>query len=149
MTEVLEAQHVLEFTYTRSTGPIVGAFLSGLRERRVLGVRGSDGRVIVPPQEYDPQTSEELDELVDVGDTGTVATWSWNPYPKEGQPFDRPFAWVLVTLDGADTPLLHALDVSAVDEVTTGMRVRVRWADEPRGHIADIACFEPDQAGAA
>ena len=36
----------------------------------------------------------------------------------------------LVTLDGADTPLLHALDVASPDEVATGMRVRVRWAEE-------------------
>jgi len=27
--------------------------------------------------------------------------------------------------------------------MTTGMRVRVRWAASPAGHIRDIACFEP------
>jgi hypothetical protein len=26
----------------------------------------------------------------------------------------------------------------------TGLRVRVRWADEPSGSILDIACFEPE-----
>lgn len=140
---VLEAPHVLEFPYTRSTGPVLGAFLAGLRAGRVLGARGSDGRVIVPPQEYDPVTSHDVDELVEVGDHGTVTTWTWNATPKHGQPFDRPFAWALVQLDGADTPMLHALDVAGPDEVSTGMRVRVRWADEREGTIHDIACFEP------
>ena len=140
---VLEAPHVLEFPYTRSTGAVLGAFLAGLRAGRVLGVRGSDGRVLVPPQEYDPVTSHGIDELVEVGDHGTVTTWTWNPTPKHGQPFDRPFAWALVQLDGADTPMLHALEVGSPDEVSTGMRVRVRWADDREGTIHDIACFEP------
>lgn len=140
---VLEAPHVLEFPYTRSTGPVLGAFLAGLRSGRVLGVRGADGRVLVPPQEYDPQTASDLDELVQVGTTGTVVTWTWNPVPKPGQPLDRPFAWVLVRLDGADTPMLHALDVASPDLVRTGMRVRIRWAEQREGTVHDIACLEP------
>ena len=143
MTEVLAAPHVLEYAYTRSTGPVLGAFLGGLRDRRVLGIRAGDGRVLVPPQEYDPDTSEPLDELVEVADEGRVETWSWQSEPRDAQPLDRPFAWVLVRLDGADTPMLHALDVAGPDEVTTGMRVRVRWGQERRGAITDIVCFEP------
>lgn len=144
---VLEAPHVLEFPYTRSTGPVLGAFLAGLKAGRVIGVRAEDGRVLVPPQEYDPVTAAELRDLVEVGDHGTVTTWSWNATPKHGQPFDRPFAWALVKLDGADTPMLHALDVASRDEVRTGMRVKIRWADEREGRIQDIAGFEPADDG--
>jgi uncharacterized OB-fold protein len=28
--------------------------------------------------------------------------------------------------------------------MSTGMRVKVRWADEREGSINDIACFEPE-----
>jgi hypothetical protein len=38
--------------------------------------------------------------------------------------------------------MLHALDVSSPDQVSTGMRVQVRWAEERVGAITDIACFE-------
>ena len=141
--ETLTAPHVLEYAYTRSTGPIIGAFMTGLRQRRVVGIRAADGRVLVPPQEYDPQTSDALSELVDVASEGTVTTWSWNSAPRPGQPLDRPFAWALVRLDGADTPLLHALDVADASAVQTGMRVRIRWVADPQGSIHDIACFEP------
>lgn len=144
----LSAPHVLEYPYTRSTGPVIGAFLTGLRERRVLGIRAGDGRVLVPPQEYDPTTGETLDELVEVDSAGVVVTWSWNPRPRDGQPLDRPFAWALVRLDGADTAILHALDAPR-EAVHSGMRVRVRWSDEPRGDIHDIACFEPAGEGEA
>ncbi|MCZ6569177.1 MAG: DNA-binding protein, partial [Deltaproteobacteria bacterium] len=51
--EVLSAGYALEYTYTRSVGPAIGRFLTGLRERRIEGVVGSDGRVIVPPTGYD------------------------------------------------------------------------------------------------
>lgn len=39
MSEVLTAPLVVEFPFTRSLGPVQSAFLTGLRERTVLGVR--------------------------------------------------------------------------------------------------------------
>ncbi|GAA5612667.1 DNA-binding protein [Streptomyces platensis] len=144
MSEVLTAPLVVEFPFTRSLGPVQSAFLTGLRERTVLGVTASDGRVVVPPTEYDPVTAEEIRDLVEVGSAGTVTTWAWNPSPRRGQPLATPFAWVLVRLDGADTALLHALDAPGPDAVRTGMRVRIRWAAQRTGAITDIACFEPD-----
>lgn len=149
MPEVLKAPLVVEFPFTRSLGPVQSAFLTGLRERTVLGVKTTDGKVLVPPVEYDPVTADELRDLVEVEPTGTVTTWAWNPGPRRGQPLDTPFAWVLVKLDGADTGLLHALDAPGPDAVTTGMRVRVRWAAERTGAITDIACFEPYEGAAA
>ncbi|MFE2431187.1 Zn-ribbon domain-containing OB-fold protein [Streptomyces sp. NPDC059373] len=142
--ETLRAPLVVEFPFTRSLGPVQSAFLTGLRERTVLGVRTADRQVLVPPVEYDPVTAEEIRELVEVAPTGTVTTWAWNPAPRANQPLGVPFAWVLVRLDGADTALLHALDAPGGPEaVRTGMRVRIRWAEERGGAITDIACFEP------
>ncbi|KUO15592.1 Zn-ribbon domain-containing OB-fold protein [Streptomyces dysideae] len=143
MPEVLKAPLVVEFPFTRSLGPVQSAFLTGLRERVVLGVRTTDDRVLVPPVEYDPVTADEIRDLVEVAPTGTVTTWAWNHAPRRGQPLSTPFAWALVRLDGADTALLHALDAPGPDAVHTGMRVRIRWAGERTGAITDIACFEP------
>jgi uncharacterized OB-fold protein len=147
MPPVLRAPLVVEFPFTRSLGPVQSAFLTGLRERTVLGVRCGDGRVLVPPVEYDPVTAEEIRELVEVAATGTVTSWAWNPRPRPHQPLDRPFAWALVRLDGADTAMLHALDAPDA-AVHTGMRVRIRWAADRSGAITDIACFEPDDGDA-
>jgi uncharacterized OB-fold protein len=141
----LSAPLVTQFDYTRSLGPVLGAFMTALRDRRVVGVRGSDGRVHVPPVEYDPVTAAPLTELVPVASAGVVTTWSWQTEPLDGQPFDRPFAWALVRLDGADTALLHAVDAPR-EAMRTGLRVRVRWAAERVGSISDIACFEPEDA---
>jgi uncharacterized OB-fold protein len=142
-SEPLSAPLNVGFDYTRSLGPVLGRFATGLRAHKISGIRGSDGRVLVPPTEYDPLTAEKLTEFVDVGPEGVVQTWSWNPQPLTGQPLQHPFAWALVKLDGADTGLLHAVDAGSPDRMSTGMRVRARWAAEPVGSIRDIECFEP------
>jgi uncharacterized OB-fold protein len=144
MPRTLSAPITVAFDYTRSTGPVLGRFLTGLRDGQVLGGRTSDGKVVVPPPEYDPVTHQQIDDFVEVADTGTVTSWSWVPEPVKGQPFDRPFAFVLVRLDGADVPMLHALDVGSADEVETGQRVKIRWREERVGDITDIECFVPE-----
>jgi hypothetical protein len=140
--EVLNAPHAIDYTYTRSTGPAIGAFLTGLREAKIIGVRGVDGRVLVPAIDYDPVTSEDVDELVEVADTGMVTTWSWNDSPLAGQPLSHPFAWALIRLDGADTAMLAAVDAGDPANISTGARVKARWADERVGSIRDLVCFE-------
>ena len=143
----LTAPMEIAFDYTRSLGPVLGQFMTALRERRVLGARSADGTVHSPPFEYDPVTSLPPRELVAVGPAGTVLTWSWLAEPLPGQPLDRPFGWALIRLDGADTAMLHAVDAGSADAMRTGMRVRPRWAAKRVGSIRDIACFEPcDQA---
>jgi uncharacterized OB-fold protein len=132
----------LEFPYRRSLGPVVGAFFTALRDKKVLGTRTLDGRVLVPPLEYDPETGSSVtDGFVDVASSGVVQEWAWVAEPMRKHPLQQPFAWALVKLDGADTTLLHALDASRED-VQRGMRVKIRWRDERQGHITDIECFE-------
>ncbi len=147
MTEVLLEQHVLEYPggYTRSTGPVVGRFLTGLRDGRFEGIRGSDGTVIVPPTEYDPYTAAALSEFVQVGPAGVVTAWTWVAEPRVGkQPLDRPFAWALIKLDGADTAMLHAVAVDSPDAMSVGLRVQPRWRAERIGSIRDIEAFVPE-----
>lgn len=144
--EVLQAPHVLEYTYTRSVGPVIGAFLTGLRQGRILGATGSGGTVVVPPTEYDPITAEAVGELVEVGPGGVVSTWAWAGQPTPDQPLDHPFAWALVVLDGATTGLLHVVDAGSPEAMASGMRVRARFRPEAqrRGHLLDIECFVPE-----
>ncbi len=141
---ILTASHVIEYAYRRSLGPVLGQFFTGLRQRRLLGSRTREGRVLVPPAEYDPETSESLSELVEVGPGGAVTSWAWVERPAPQHPVARPFAWALIRLDGADSALLHAVDAGAESRMATGMRVRPRWRRETVGEIRDIECFEPE-----
>jgi hypothetical protein len=133
---------VLAFPYKRTVGPVLSRFLTSLRDGVVEGTRGTDGRIFVPPAEFDPVTGAPCTEWVAVADTGTVVTWAWQPDVAHGSVLDHPFAWALVRLDGADVPMLHAVDAGLPDRISTGSRVVIRWAAERVGSITDIACFD-------
>jgi uncharacterized OB-fold protein len=92
--------------------------------------------------EYDPSTGEPITEMVEVGTAGVITSWSWVPSPRESEPLQTPHALALIKLDGADTSMLHVVDAPSPDVVSTGARVRIRWAAERTGMITDIEAFE-------
>jgi uncharacterized OB-fold protein len=133
----------LEFPYTRTLGPTIGAFAAGLREKRLLASRTHEGKVLFPPLEYDPETGVSVgSDLVEVGPTGTVQSWTWVPRPTSRQPLANPFAFALIKLDGADTAVVHVLAASSPEEIRTGMRVVPRWRETRSGRIDDIEAWE-------
>ena len=144
VTDAYTVTSTLEFPYRRSLGPVIGAFMTALAQQRILGIRTAAGEVLVPPLEYDPRSGAALSDLVEVGPGGQVATWAWVSTPTSRHPLDRPFAFALITLDGASTSLVHAVDAGSPDAMHTGMRVRPRWRAEPEGRITDIEAFVPD-----
>lgn len=139
----MRAPYVLEYGYRRSTGPVIGQFLTALRDGRIEGAKTASGRVVVPPTEYDPDTGDAIVGLVPVGSAGVVTTWTWVGEPKPGQPLTTPFAWALIKLDGADTAMLHAVAAPEA-QMKTGMRVKARFRAERVGLITDIEAFEPE-----
>jgi uncharacterized OB-fold protein len=150
MAEPLVAPHVLEYPggYTRSVGPVIGRFLTGLREGRIQAVRLADGRVLVPPTEYDPSTSAPVaadgPHWIDVGPRGTVQTFTWVANPRAGKhPLTKPFAFALIRPDGADTAMLHMVDCAGPDAIRIGSRVAPRWRTERTGQVTDIEAWVP------
>src|SRR4051794_35255856 len=74
MTEAgtLHAPMKVEFDYTRSLGPTLSEFMTGLKRRQILGGVLSDGTIAVPPPEFDAETYEPITEMVPVQDEGVV-----------------------------------------------------------------------------
>lgn len=137
----------VEFPYRRSLGPVVGGYVTALGAGRVTGVRSGD-RVLCPPLEYDPDTGAATSgELVDVGPAGTVRSWTWVPAPDSRHPLDRPFAFALIQLDGADTSLMHVVDAPE-SALRSGLRVVARFRAEPKGRPDDLAYFVPAETAA-
>ena len=151
-TEPLIEHHVLEYPggYTRSVGTAISRYLTGLRAGKIIGVRIGDGRVMVPPTEYDPETGGAIDEYVEVGPAGTVVAWTWVSEPRaDKHHLTKPFAFALVRPDGADVPMVHVVDVASADEMSVGMRVMPRWADERVGYVTDLNAWIPMSDGEA
>lgn len=141
MGERLEAEYLFEYAYKRSLGPALSAFFTGLRDQRIVGVKTTDGRVLVPPTEYD-ERGAATGEPVDVGPNGTIEAWAWVASPLPSHPLQRPFAFALIRPDGASTALTHIVDAPSEAALRTGARVRPRWAAERGQGILDIECFE-------
>ncbi len=135
------AESTITFPYKRSLGPVVGAFMTALTDKRILGIRnGKD--ILVPPMEWDPTTGAELaPDFVEVGPVGTVESWTWVPTPSVQHPLQHAFAFALIRLDGATTPLLHAVDGGSSERMVEGLRVAPRWRGTRVGRIDDIICF--------
>lgn len=150
-TGPLRATHEVAFSYRRSVGGAVGAFLAGLARGEILAARRADGRLVVPPGDADP-----VEDLVPVTPVGTVRSWTWVDDPPPGAPLDRPFGYALIELDGADTCLLHLVDMDGADvrgaggpgPLRTGLRVRADWRAERTGSIRDIRAFVPGDRAA-
>jgi len=143
VTEYVDS--TITFPYKRSLGPMLQTFMTALTEQRILGIRNGDA-VLVPPMEWDPATGAELaQDFVEVGPAGTVQSWTWVPEPTEQHPLDHPFAFAFIRLDGATTPLLHAVDAGSPDSMSDGLRVAPRWKGQRVGRINDLACFVPGE----
>ena len=143
-----DVELLLEYPYTRTTWPVPGQFLTGLRDGRLLGIAHGGG-VLCPPREHDPDTAEGLDPvLVEVATEGTVTSWTWVAEPTATHLFDHPFAFALVQLDGTEHPMAHAVDAGSVDDMATGMRVAVQFHEERRGSITDFHFVPLDRARA-
>jgi uncharacterized protein len=135
--------YTLEYPYTRTVGPVVGKFLTGVRDGRLFGIR-CRGKVICPPIEFDAESGETLAlDFVEVGPGGVVESWSWIAKPTRKHPFQRPFAFALIRLDGADTAMVHAVAASGPEVMARGLRVRAQYRKERTSAITDVY-FAPE-----
>ena len=133
-----DVDYTLEYPYTRTTGPILGPFLTALRDGRLIGNRIGD-RVYCPPMEFDPESGASAEpDFVDCGPGGVVVHHTWVHTPTEKHPFSEPFAFATIKLDGADVAFVHAVKADDPAAVTNGMRVAAQYRDERHGAITDV-----------
>ena len=142
--EPMFQDQALEFPYKHSTGRTIGRFLAGLRDQKqIWGQRVAGTGVTVPPMGYSEADGSGEGPWVAVGPQGTVTAVALVERPLAYlHPADRPFAFVLVKLDGADTALAHIV-TDGHDRVAVGARVEAVWKPdgERTGTIRDIAAF--------
>lgn len=138
---LLTAPFLLEYKYKRTVGPVIGQFLTGLRDGKIFAAKTKRGPVVCPPLEYDPQTGDAIDGLVELSGKGTIRTAVVVHKPLPQHPRQEPFAFALVDLDGADTAMMH-LVTGDLSKAKAGARVRAVFAPERVGYITDISHFE-------
>jgi len=126
----------IQLPYRYTAGTAHKAFLRGLAQRRIVGCRCERCQLtLAPARPFCPRCSTPTGDPVKLGTEGRLD--GWTTVHRNG----RSMSFGLVTPDGADTALVHRLDIPAGD-LANGARVRPRWAAEPVGEITDIEAFE-------
>lgn len=147
--ELIVSRQILAIPQRFPTGPVMGRFLTELRDnKRIMAVRAPGGRCLLPPREVDAMSMREATEWVEVGPGGYVrdfdVVYYASPDPLSGETRDVPYIIAWIVLDGAgdDAPLWHLLDAPDPAKVHKGLRVCAVFNEERSGCMEDIKHFE-------
>ena len=150
MSESFTAHHVLEYPggYTPARWDRWWAATSRVCGTAASKASGWRTAAFVPPTEYDPTTSVSVppdgDHWVTLGPAGRVQSWTWVAEPRPGKhALSKPFVFVLIRPDGADTAMLHIVDCGSPDAIAVSLRVAPRWRTERTGNVTDIEAWVP------
>jgi uncharacterized OB-fold protein len=146
---LLALEDISHVPYRWALGPDGSAFFHAIKEREVLlGIRCPGcGTVYVPPRQVCGPCFVKMDELVQLGNAGTVKAVTLVNYPfidpDTGQRRPVPYVYGYIQLDGADNLFSHIVKSPHGEMVKVGDRVRVVFAAVKHGNIQDISHFEP------
>jgi uncharacterized OB-fold protein len=135
----------LRVPYRYSMGATTSRFFIEIRDhRKILGIKCPKCKVVfVPPRSVCGRCFSPLDNWVEVGDRGTVQTYTIVHYPSAVQPVPTPLIYGIIKLDGADTGLAHLINETDYEKLRVGMRVQAVFKEERVGNMLDILYFKP------
>jgi uncharacterized OB-fold protein len=139
----------IRLPYTWHVGKAGSRFYHEIRDNcKIWGTKCHQCEsVFVPPRETCPRCYHDLQEWVQVSDTGTLLTYTVTRYAVPGiQPLEPPFALGIIKLDGATTGLVHLLGEIKLSDISIGMRVKAVFREARRGDYLDIKYFKPIRA---
>jgi len=134
--------------YAWDAGVAIGRYLAGLKQGKILGVGCNKcGRVMVPPRIFCEWCFRNIDEWVELKDTGRVNTFSLCYVTWDVKRIKEPQIPAVIEVDGASPGMgiMHLLGEVDPKKVQVGMRVKAVWkpANEREGAITDIKYFKP------
>jgi len=147
--ELIRLDQVLSIPQRFATGPVMGRFLNGLKEKKILANKCPRcARLQLPPREVCAECVVRVTEFVEVGPEGILTTpditYYASPDPLTGESREAPYISAHFLLDGCKghETFWHELKPSDIDKVKRGVRVRPVWNDERVGAVTDIKYFE-------
>jgi uncharacterized protein len=143
--EILISERNFDSIFSYTAGIVRSKFLTEIRDaQKIIGTRCPVcNQVWVPARSICLKCFSNLNEVVPVGDTGILTTYT---VVHAAQPFyaqKPPFVLGIIRLDGADTGLVHFINEVDPEELGTGLRVKAVFKEERIGSILDILYFKP------
>ena len=141
-------QSRIRLKYNWWLGKVGSRFYKELRDRcKIWGIKCPRCQVVyVPPKENCPKCFHQMNNWVELGNAGTLITYTVVRYPEPSiQPQKPPFALGIIRLDGAHTGFPHLLGEIDLEKIRIGMRVQAVFQDVRKGNLLDIKYFKPQK----
>lgn len=156
--ELLVLKRIISLNEKFSTGPVMGKFLKGLKEKKIYANKCPQcGRHQLPPREVCADCRVRVNEIVEVGPKGEVRymdiVYYAMPDPLTGAVRETPYGSINIRLDGCkgNETLPHFIRKDQIEKIQMGWnekkgtRVRPVWEENRIGDIWDIKYFEIDE----
>jgi hypothetical protein len=142
-TRQVEAMWDVSTYNYRMDGTGIRLLTEGMKEKKLRGIRcGECGMVYMPGPSYCRKCFVDIDEVVEVKDTGTVMSYCVTMADVRGNPIEEFRISAMIQFDGADTWFVGTVTGVEWQDFKVGMRVKAVWVDEPAGSLSDIDRFE-------
>ena len=156
--DLLVLMKVISVDHRFATGPVMGKFLKGLKEKKILANKCPKcKRLQLPPREVCAECRVRVEEFVEVGPKGNVRmleyTYYASPDPLTGKTRETPYGNAYISLEGCTGHEIfaHYIRPDQLDRIQLGWDerkgtiVRPVWAEERSGSLYDIKYFEIDE----
>ncbi|MCX7732143.1 MAG: Zn-ribbon domain-containing OB-fold protein [candidate division WOR-3 bacterium] len=145
---ILTTHWTADARYGWDAGIAIGRYLAGLKNGIILGVHCKKcGRTMVPPRIFCEWCFRNVDEWVELQDTGKVNTFSLCYVTWDVKRIKEPQIPAVIEIDGASPGMgiMHLLGDVKPEMVRIGMKVKAVWkpVSEREGAITDIRYFKP------
>ena len=138
----------IELPYNYSLGKYGGRLVTELKHNsRIVGIKCPEcGHVYVPPRRVCGKCFIEMDEFVEVSNSGilqsfTVVYFSFLD-PETGKKRPVPYGYGRIKLDGANSDFLCFLEESDFEKLKIGVRVEAVYNENRVGSFKDIKYFK-------
>jgi uncharacterized OB-fold protein/putative sterol carrier protein len=156
--ELLVLKKIISLNEKFSTGPIMGKFLKGMKDKKIFANKCPEcGRLQLPPREVCAECRVRAGEFVEVGPKGEVRymdiVYYAMPDPLTGVARETPYGSINILLDGCkgNETIPHFIRKDQIEKIEMGWndkkgtRVRPVWEENRTGDIWDIKYFEIDE----
>jgi len=149
--ELISLKCVPSINQRYATGPLMGKWFKGLKEKKFYATRCPKcGRTQVPPREICAACRVRSEDFMEVGPNATVTlidtVYYASPDPLTGKIRETPYVALFMVMDGStpDQSFSHELNPKDINRIKPGMKVRPVWAKKRTGSYTDLVYFEID-----
>ncbi len=137
--------------YRWALGKAWTRFFDGLKEEKIFGTKCKKcSKVYVPARSFCPECLGNMEEWVEVGQEGTITSWSMVCNKYHAQAKEPPYVQALIRLKGSDNDFFHiigGIDITDTKnifkKIKIGTKVKAIWRETKNADINDISYFTP------